>query len=68
MMCGGVQAEMVRGLGVNCSFSRRKKMSAGRETERVIRGNLTISDRKTMRPPLSLRVNLNPTHLLIPLL
>lgn len=62
--------EMVRGLGIHRSYMKRGgKVREGQETKGGGGvGGLPITDRNTVRPPLSSRANLNPTHPLIPLL
>lgn len=69
----GAQSEVVRGSGINCSYTERgvKKVREGRETERrrlSNRGNLPITDRNTARPLQSSKANFNPARPLIPLL
>lgn len=69
----GAQTEVVRGSGINCSYTERgvKKVREGRETERKRlsnRGNLPITDRNTARPLQSSKANFNPARPLIPLL
>lgn len=69
----GAQTEVVRGSGINCSYTERgvKKVREGRETERKRlsnRGNLLITDRNTARPLQSSKANFNPARPLIPLL
>lgn len=68
----GVQTEVVRGSGINCSYMEEEEEKAREgETERKRLsngGNLPITDRNTARPLQSSKGNFNPARPLIPLL